>query len=182
MNATVWILATAYAIVMTVLIRAGAAKLAFPTVTTTAISELWPRRPVPSPGWTRVLGVVEIVTAVLAATPAGRRPALGLILALGVGFAGVGVLGLIRGAREPCGCFGAGSDRPLGMANVAIGCLLLGFAMLALVIRVPNDDGGFAAATALLTVAGSAGWLLVIARRQIHNLLRVVSSGQELTA
>jgi hypothetical protein len=182
MSAAGWLLATAYATVMTVLIRAGAAKLASPNMAAIAMSEVWRGRAAPSLGSVRLVSVIELMTTLLVATPAGRRPALVMILALGVGFASAGWLGLERGVRKPCGCFGVASDRPLGIGNVVIGCVLVGFAGLALVVKVPDDGTIFSVATALLAVAGSAGWLLVTVRRQIRNVLRAVAHGDEVTA
>jgi hypothetical protein len=171
MTASGWLVATAYAVAVVVLVRASAAKLASPTVAASAVSEILPRRLALRPRSVRLVAVVELVTAVLAAIPVARRPATGLILALGVVFAGVGVLGLLRGSNKPCGCFGSGSDRRLGWSNVASGALFVIFA--AAMLAVPQSYNGtqVAIATSLLSVTGLSGWTLIDVRRQVHDVL-----------
>lgn len=171
-----WILAGGYAAVMTILIRAGAAKLASPAILTAAIDELWPgRRLAPPLAWSRALAVSETLTAVLLAAPTGRRAALVLLMAFGLGFAGAGVLGLARGARKPCGCFGVGNHHPLGTVNVTIGCLFLSFAIFAMQVPAPEDGTGFAATTVLLAIIGSIVWLLSSTRRHIFSIPRAIT-------
>jgi len=177
-----WALSSTYATVMTILIRAGATKLASPAVLITAIHELWPGRAPPRLEWPYALGIIEITTAVLLATPNGRQPVLVLLVALGLGFAAAGVLGLIRGARKPCGCFGATSRRPLGAVNFTFGCFFLGFAVLALQLPAPEASTAFTEATVSLAIIGSIVWLLSSGRRSIRSISRLITGGRQVKA
>ncbi|GAQ55218.1 hypothetical protein [Streptomyces acidiscabies] len=90
-----------------------------------------------------------------------------LLVVFGALFAGARILGLVRGSTEPCGCFGAGSSRPLGVSNVLMGAAVLATGAWAL--RTPGADTA-QEAVALLAVACTAGSLLYSHRRHAYTV------------
>lgn len=167
------LLVCADAVVVALLVRGGAAKLVAPALGAAAAGELRPDRgPVPA-AVIRALAVVEIAVAVAMALPSLRGPAHVPLAALGLLFAGAGILGLLRGSTEPCGCFGADSTRPLGASNVLMGAAILADAASALWVhgvgtsRTDSAAAGVAGLGAIVT----GGWLLYSHRKHAYTVV-----------
>ena len=103
------------------LLCAGAAKLAVPVHLGRAIRDLAPAVRGQAVSLARLVGAVEVGTAlalsILPLRPVGS--AAGVVL--GVVFAASGTAAVARGVRAPCGCFGRTGERPLGVRNVVVG-------------------------------------------------------------
>jgi len=134
------------------LLCSGAAKLAVPRHTQRALTELLPALAPAARLAVRALAVIEVATAVGLALPILRRYSLAGVLALGLGFAGAGVLAAVRGARVTCGCFGRDAGRPLGVRTVATG---LGFSAVAATgLLADVGASGIDAVAGLILVSG----------------------------
>ncbi|MGP4026831.1 MauE/DoxX family redox-associated membrane protein [Actinomadura sp. 3N407] len=109
-----------------ILFVAGVAKTVSPVQLGRSLNELLR---LPGRGVTarhvRVFAAVELLTA-LSLTAAATRPAAAWATGvLGAAFALAGAMGLLRGGRTACGCFGGSADRPLGPFNIVVGVLLM---------------------------------------------------------
>jgi hypothetical protein len=172
-----WLVTAVTAAAAAVLIAAGAGKLAIPGPLRRAVAEVFPAsgRRVTSVV-VRAFGAVEIaVAAGMLAGPVRLMSAIAAA-ALGACFAVLGVLGLARGARLPCGCFGAASQHPLGWVSITLGAALLapwpvlaghGFAG-----RVPGV--GYSTAAVLLTSIG----VVLLCLMQNRRLIRLPRLGE----
>ncbi|WP_157248548.1 MauE/DoxX family redox-associated membrane protein [Nonomuraea typhae] len=110
----------------------------------------------------------EILVAVSLATPAGLGAALLLLAVLTTGI----LLGLRRGRRVPCRCFGA-TAAPLGVTHVVRNLVLAGAAGAGLA------SGAFAgsaaadpAGVAVALVAAAAGVLVVVRLDDLVSLFK----------
>lgn len=171
-----WLLrCVVHAAVLTLLLRAGAAKLVTPGPAAAALGELrYGRRPVPLRA-VRLFAAAELLVAFAGVVPALRVMAAAAVAALGCCFAAAGVLGAVRGGSVPCGCFGTGGGRPLGAASGWFGLLFAAAGTSALLLPGTGAQDDPTTAAVLLTVTASAGWLLtdhhVDARRALVALL-----------
>lgn len=182
MRLTDWFLAGANAVVIAILLNAATAKLVAPSLSAAAIGELRSaRRPI-AVGLVRLLASIELVAAFAVPIPALRMPAQAVVGVLAIGFAGLGTLGVLRGSREPCGCFGSASSHPLGWINVALGLAFLGVVAVNVAVRHPHDASALASDTALLAVALSAAWLISAHRDQARAVVRNAVSRSEVSA
>ncbi|MDQ1018611.1 MauE/DoxX family redox-associated membrane protein [Streptomyces afghaniensis] len=173
MTLTDALLVCADAVVVALLVRGGAAKIVAPALGAAAAGELRPGRgPVPA-AVIRALAVVEIAVAVAMALPSLRGPAHVPMAALGLLFAGAGILGLLRGSTEPCGCFGADSTRPLGAGNVLMGVAVLAAAVSGLWVHGvdPSRTDSASAGVAGLGAIVTGGWLLYSHRKHVHTVV-----------
>lgn len=158
-----------------ILMCAGSAKGAVPSPAAEALTALL--RPAGSvPVWfVRVFAVTEIVVAGLLMWAGTRTVGLVVTAAYGLVFAGLGMLGIVRGGREPCGCFGRAAGRPIGWPNVALGGVIVATALVVLAVR---DDVTPAAAPTLL--ATTAVLILIAAMWLYRDLLLTVARNQGL--
>ncbi|MDQ2956123.1 MAG: hypothetical protein M3Y42_04050 [Actinomycetota bacterium] len=120
-------------LVAPVLLTAGVAKLAAPRAARDSFVSLAPRaESITTALSVRLVAAVETAVGLLLVLPRTRDAgALGAI-AFGIAFAILGIWGQLSASSISCGCFGAGSSRPLGYKNVAIGIAVLALAVLAL--------------------------------------------------
>jgi hypothetical protein len=166
-----WVLLVMNALLSTVLLRAAAEKLASPSVTAAALREALPRFDVDRAGVIRGAAAIELVAALALAVPVLRRPDAVLLGLLGLVFAVLGAVGRLRGSRQPCGCFGASSGRPLGWSNLALGVGFIVVAGLNLARGPLSDSDTVAAGGALFAVIASVVWLFWSARAHIRIII-----------
>lgn len=158
-----------------ILMCAGSAKGAVPAPAADGLTELLrPARPVPL-WFIRVFASIEIAAAALLMWADTRTIGLVVIAVFGLVFAGLGVAGVVRGGREPCGCFGRAAGRPIGWPNVALGGLILAVAVVLLGLRDSVDP-----ATAPTLLAATAVFVLVAAMWLYRDLLLTVARNQGL--
>jgi hypothetical protein len=170
------------AAVIVLLLRAAPPKLVAPSLTAAAVGELRsPRRP-PPVSLIRSVAVLELATALAVAIPALRLPAQSTVALLGLLFLGAGTLGMVRGSRRPCGCFGAPSTTPLGIVNVLLGIAFLAAAWLNVAVRDLDGAGTMSTAAALSAVIASAGWLIVANRGRAATVIRNIRARSEASA
>jgi hypothetical protein len=131
-----------------VLALAGAAKLAHPAATASAMRAIGlPSQLLVARG----VGLAELVIGIAGAFAGGSWVAW---LVAAEWFAlGVTALALLRRPNVPCGCFGEVSPAPVGPEHVAVDAA---FGALAVVVAT-TVEGSLAEAVA----AGRGGWLLV---------------------
>ncbi|MEV8516508.1 MauE/DoxX family redox-associated membrane protein [Dactylosporangium sp. NPDC051484] len=177
-----WVLLAVNALLSTVLVRAAAEKLANPSVTAAALREALPQFGLDGSGVVRGAAAIELVAALALAVPVLRRPDAVLVGLLGLVFAVLGAVGQLRGSRQPCGCFGASSARPLGWSNLALGAGFVAAAGFNLARGPVPDPDTVAAGGALLAVIASAGWLFWSARAHIQILIGNLRKGTETTS
>lgn len=176
MDAVDWPVTAANAVVAALLLRAAPSKLVTPGPSAAAVGELRPGgRPVPAVV-VRAFAAVELIAALCAAIPVSRLAAQILVAALGTVFAALGVLGLVRGSREPCGCFGEDDGHPLGVVNILLGGVFVASAALGLSIRHLHDPATSAALSALTAVIAATLWSLIARREQLAVVIGNVRS------
>lgn len=172
MGSGYWLLAACNAVVSALLINAGVAKLVAPAPLLQAVAELVsvPRRGA-GELLVRWLGAAELAVAIALLVRPVRSPAGVAAALLGLCFAAAGLLGVLRGASVPCGCFGGAGRQPLGWANVGFGAVLgAAWPVNALSWRLPSP-GYQAVVVALASIATAAGCLW-LDRHLITPLLR----------
>lgn len=156
-----------------ILIMAAIGKLVSPGELRTATRELSASRfaKFPENPHIRAFALVELSAAVLLLTQTTRVPGAVLTAALGVVFAAFGLLGMLRGASEPCGCLGNPSAAPLGRRNVGIG---LAMAVAACAANILMDSGTTAYSAEMLTVSAllTLALCLWVNRKRIVPVLR----------
>ncbi|HEY7432462.1 MAG TPA: MauE/DoxX family redox-associated membrane protein [Streptosporangiaceae bacterium] len=167
-----WVLAVAAASAAALLLNAGLAKVASPGRLRQAILEL-----LPLAGdrlgtvLVRGFGLAESAAALGLLIAPARLAAAAATAALGVSFAALGVLGLVRGSNLPCGCFGAAGQHPLGWPSVWLGAaLVIPWPLIAAVGAVPA--GRYSVAAALFASIGTVLLCLWLNRRLIMRLRR----------
>lgn len=174
------ILIGADAIVVTLLLRAGSAKLVSPQQAASAIGELRAAGQPASLGFVRLVAAFELTTALALAFPWLRTPAHLLVFLFGVVFAGAGAVGVLRGSNRPCGCFGTQTTKPLGAGNVLLG---LAFSLSAAAqLSLPAAATAASVYTALVAVVFSTGWLFVTHRRRARTVLGHIVNRSEVAA
>jgi hypothetical protein len=115
-------LAIATALAAAMLLDAGLYKLTDPHQLRRALHELWPGFLGPrSVSVVRLAAAIEVAAAMLLLVPATVVPGALAGAVLGVVFAALGGVGLMRGSSMPCGCFGHDGRQALGLGNVLIG-------------------------------------------------------------
>jgi hypothetical protein len=160
-----WALAGVNAAMCTLLLRASAAKLVSPAAAAGALREVLSGG---STGLVRVVAAVEAAIGLAVAIPVLRQPDQVLVGMLGCSFFVLGAVGKLRGSRQPCGCLGTGSTRPLGTGNMLWGLALLVVAFLNIVADDVDDAEAAAAGTAFAAVIMSVGWLFWTHQRQVR--------------
>jgi methylamine utilization protein MauE len=169
-----WEIAVVSALIAAVLLSAGVAKVLSPGILMRSMAEVFPPFARLGPLPVRVFGSVECAIAISLLAGPARVPAAVAAAAAGVMFAILGSLGWATGSALPCGCFGAGSRRPLGWMNVATGAVLVLAGLAETTVR-PVPAGPYSTAAALFTavaVVGSGCWA---SRQLIRPLLRTRS-------
>jgi hypothetical protein len=156
-----------------ILLCAGSAKAAVPRPAVRGLTGVLGSALPVTASFIRVFAVSEIAVAALLMWATTRVVGLTVAAAFGLAFVGLGLVGVARDGREPCGCFGRATGRPIGWVNVVLGALILAAAVV--LLRVPGSAGPAApetllATTAVLTVV-AAMWLyrdllLSVARSQ----------------
>jgi hypothetical protein len=182
MSLAEWLVMGVNASVIVLLLRAAPAKLVAPSLTAAALGELRSSRRPPPNNLIRFVAVLELVTALAVAIPVLRLPAQSTVALLGLLFLGAGALGMVRGSRRPCGCFGAAGTTPLGIVNVLFGVAFVAAAWLNVVVRDLDSAGTMSGNAALVAVIASAGWLIVANRKQVATVIRNVRSRSEASA
>jgi hypothetical protein len=170
-------LAIANAGVASMFLQAGSAKIVRADISAKALAEVLPVRPESLRWMAKVTAIVEIATVFAVVAPPVRPAGLLLVGLLGVVFAGLGLAGVLVGSSEPCGCFGAQNEKPLGMANVLTGLAFVAVAAVSLWSGV--GDELFTAVVALLTTVFSAIWLIVANRNQLLRIIGNVRNREE---
>lgn len=139
-----------------------------------SVTEVFPPFARLGPFPVRVFGLAECAMAISLLAGPARVPAAVAAAAAGGMFAILGVLGRARGSALPCGCFGAGSRRPLGWMNVALGAVLV-LAGLAETTARSVPAGPYSTASALFTAIAVVCSGLWASRQLIGPLLRTRS-------
>jgi hypothetical protein len=179
MTATDGVLICGNVLLATLLIRASAGKLVTPGLTVSALSELFPGLLRRGTGVVRAIAMAEGLAALTTVVAILRLPGQVLVASLGAGFVALGVAGRLRGSRQPCGCFGASSTRPLGAANVAAGVFLLLVAAVNGWAPAPAEPTDVAAYTSMGTAIVSVGWLFWSSRDRIRVMVDALRTRME---
>jgi hypothetical protein len=119
-----WLLVAGDAAAASILLFAACAKLVSPQPLSRSLMRLTGRPALSSRAVVRALGLFETVIALGVLIEASRLTAGVLLAMLGLAFIALGVTGRARKVDEPCGCFGATSQQPLGNQNIALGVLI----------------------------------------------------------
>ncbi|MGI8665698.1 MAG: MauE/DoxX family redox-associated membrane protein [Jatrophihabitans sp.] len=169
-----WILTAGNAVAASILLFAAFAKLASPQILSRTLLRLTDRPAMSSREVVRAVGLVEAAAAFgLLVEPARRTAGLVLVL-LGIAFVSLGVIGRIRKVDEPCGCFGAASQQPLGYQNIVLGALIGAAGAANLVASGQLSDD--ARAGAPLIAAGMLCVICLITNRSTMRSDTTVSS------
>lgn len=141
MPASGWLTVPADAVAAAILLFAACAKLVSPDALSRSLRRLTDARALSSHTAARAVGVAEAAVAFGLLIESVRLAASGLLCLLGLCFVALGTLGRLRKVDEPCGCFGAVSQRPLGAQNIVLGLLLaaVGVANLVTADRLTDD-------------------------------------------
>lgn len=115
------------------LLFAGAAKIASPAATGSALAALGASRG----GLATGLAVVEIAAGMSLIVMPSHMLAFGLVALLGLGFAGAGVVALVRDLNVECGCYGSVALGRLGWAQLVMLPAWLAIAAIAALDTVP---------------------------------------------
>lgn len=155
-----WLIVLANALAASILLFAALTKLAAPAPLGRSLQKLTSSATLSSHVAVRAIGVLE-ATIAFAVLINPIRAAAGLALGLlGLTFVSLGVVGRVRRIDEPCGCFGAASQQPLGTQNIVLGALLVAIAVSNLTSNVQLSQDARAAApiitAGLLGLAGIA--------------------------
>jgi hypothetical protein len=161
-NAGVPVLTVVAAGAALLLVPAGAFKLVSPAATATAAAEVGRRLPTSA---VRVLGAVEILVGVVAAT-AGVPAAWAATAALYAGFAGF-VVAARRAGAASCGCFGAaGAGVPPSRRHVMVNVAAAAAATGAALARADGlAHAGWPATVGAAALAAAAYAVLTVAPR-----------------
>jgi hypothetical protein len=179
MNTADSLLICGNAVLATLLIRSGAGKLVTPGPALSALAELFPGLARSGSGMVRVIALVEGLAALSTVIAILRLPGQIVVAALGASFVALGVAGLLSGSQRPCGCFGAGSTRPLGTGNIAAGVLLLAVAALNFWAPSPSEPVNVAAYTSMYTAIASVGWQFWSSRDRIRLMVSALRTRTE---
>jgi hypothetical protein len=141
MPASGWLTVPADAVAAAILLFAACAKLVSPVALSRSLRQMTDARALSSPATARAVGLAEAAVAFGLLIESVRLAASGLLCLLGLSFVALGTLGRLRKVNEPCGCFGAASQQPLGIQNIVLGLLLaaVGVANLVTADRLTDD-------------------------------------------
>ncbi len=148
-------------VVAATLIQAGLSKAVSPGQLREALAEVGVPQVATTDSVIRGYAVAECLAGVALLFAMTRPAGVVLVASTGLGIAGLGVLGLVRGSAEPCGCFGNPAGRPLGLPNVAIGVGLISAAAANTALPAPTDPAallGASLALLLLCLAVNRSW------------------------
>jgi hypothetical protein len=124
MSGSSWILVAGNAVAASILFFASSAKLVAPQALSRSLLRLTGRPAMSSREVVRAIGVVEALIALGVLIEPIRMTASVLLGLLGLSFIALGVAGRVGKVDEPCGCFGAASQQPLGNQNIALGLVV----------------------------------------------------------
>jgi hypothetical protein len=158
-----------------ILLCAGPAKAAVPRPAASGLTGVLGSALPVTPSFIRVFAVSEIAVAALLMWATTRAVGLTAAAAFGVAFVGLGVVGVARGGREPCGCFGRATGRPIGWVNVVLGALILAASVV--LLRIPGSVHPAAPQTLLAT---TAVFTVIAAMWLYRDLLLSVARSQGL--
>lgn len=147
-----WILLAGNAIVASILLLAASAKLVSPLALSRSLMQVTGRSALSSSTVVRAIGVLEAAIALGVLIAPVRQTAAVLLAMLGLSFLALGIAGRLRDADEPCGCFGATSQQPLGYQNIGLGLVVGAVGVANLVISYQPSDNARAAAPILTAV------------------------------
>jgi hypothetical protein len=180
-SVTGWILVGCDAVIAAQLVRSSALKAVTPDLTADALAELSRGRWRPSGTAMRAVAGIELAAALAITAPSLRVAAWVITGMLGICFIGLGAAGLLKGSTRPCGCFGAESDRPLGVPSVLAGSALLALAAVNIADAGDAEMAGAHAGVALVAAVISLAWTLAAHRRQamaiVNRFARSASPG-----
>lgn len=152
MAASSWILLAGNAIVASILLLAASAKLVSPLALSRSLMQVTGRSTLSSREVVRGIGVLEAAIALGVLIEPVRPTAAVLLAVLGLSFLALGIAGRVRDADEPCGCFGATSQQPLGYQNVWLGLVVGAVGVANLFLSYQPSDNARAAAPILTAV------------------------------
>lgn len=152
MIASQWIVVAGNAVAASVLLFASFTKLVSPDALGRSLLRLTNRQTLSSVEVVRTIGVGEAVIATALLIEPARLTASLLLGLLGLSFMALGITGRIRKVDEPCGCFGAASQQPLGNQNIVLGVLIA--AIGAINLQHAGQLSDSARATAPILTAG----------------------------
>ncbi|HEY2241303.1 MAG TPA: MauE/DoxX family redox-associated membrane protein [Streptosporangiaceae bacterium] len=175
MSLTGWMLVGGDAVVAALLVRSSALKAVTPDVIADALAELSRGRWRPSARAMRAVAGIELTAALAITAPSLRVAAWVITGLLGISFVVLGTAGLLTGSTRPCGCFGAESERPLGVPSVLAGSAFL--ALAAINIADAGDAGMTGAHVGVAVVAAVIvlTWTLAAHRREA---MAMISTGR----
>lgn len=181
MSLTGWILVSCDALIAALLVRSSALKAVTPDRTADALAELSRGRWRPSGMVMRAVAGTELAAALAITAPSLRIAAWVITGMLGMCFLVLGAAGLLKGSTQPCGCFGAESDRPLGVPSVLAGSVFLTLAVVNIADAGDAEMAGAHAGVALVAAIILLAWTLAAHRREaaaiISRLGRTASAG-----
>jgi hypothetical protein len=168
---TGWTLVGCDAAIAALLVRSSALKAVTPDLTADALAELSRGRWRPSGMVMRAVAGTELAAALAITVPSLRVAAWVITGMLGMCFVVLGTAGFLRGSTRPCGCFGADSDRPLGMPSMLAGSALLTLAAVNIADPGDAEMAGAHAGVALVAAVISLTWALVAYHREATAII-----------
>jgi len=166
-----WTLVGGDAVIAALLIRSSALKAVTPDLIADALAELSRGRWRPSSMAMRAVAGIELAAALAITAPSLRVVAWVITGLLGICFVVLGAAGLLTGSTQPCGCFGAESDRPLGVPSVLAGTALLTLAAINIVDAGDAEMTGAHVGVALVAAVISLTWTLAAHRREAMAMI-----------
>jgi hypothetical protein len=168
---TGWTLVGGDAVIAALLVRSSALKAVTPDLTADALAELSRGRWRPSGMVMRAVAGTELAAALAITVPSLRVAAWVITGTLGMCFVVLGTAGLLTGSTRPCGCFGAESDRPLGMPSMLAGSALLTLAAVNIADPGDAEMTGAHAGVALVAAVISLAWTLAAHHREATAII-----------
>jgi protein-S-isoprenylcysteine O-methyltransferase Ste14 len=151
----------------------GAAKIVSPGQLARSVNDLFgPAGRRIGPVQVRAFAGCELLAAFLLLTAATRLAGAWSVGALGAGFAAAGAMGRLRGSRTACGCFGAASARPLGLANVLAGALLMAVPVVNQATTTGADSRDYFLTACTASAAAALALCLWVHRALVRDLTR----------
>lgn len=171
MSLTGWMLVGGDAVVAALLVRSSTLKAVTPDLIADALAELSRGRWRPSGMAMRAVAGIELAAALAITAPSLRVAAWVITGMLGICFVVLGTAGLLKGSTRPCGCFGAESERPLGVPSVLAGSALLALAAVNIADAGDAEMTGAHAGVALVAAVISLTWTLAAHRREAMAMI-----------
>ncbi|MFI7080554.1 MauE/DoxX family redox-associated membrane protein [Micromonospora sp. NPDC049903] len=140
-------------VVAATLVQAGLSKVVTPGQLRQALTEVGVPPSAASYGAVRGYAGIECLAGVALLLAVTRPVGIVLVATTGLAITALGLLGLLRGSAQPCGCLGDPDGRPLGLPNVVIGVALVAAAVVNTALPTPADP---------ISVLGAALALLVL--------------------